>query len=498
MKKFGNVVFVLLLFFWLAAPLQVLAQEPTEKETLTQTQVEKIETFIKRQKTVGKIPGMAVVIVMGDQTVYRQGFGFADLEKQEPVTAETLFELGSTSKAFTALGILQLEQEGYLELSDPVEKYLAWLKMKHRGGEVPVTIAQFLYQTSGIPFESIGTIPEAEGENALEKTVRSLVGMELLHEPGSKFSYATINYDVLGLLIKELSGESFEAAVKKKVLIPLGLTDTYLSRDEAEAKGMAKGYKLCFGKPAAYDAPIYRGNTPAGYFITNIKDLARWLKIQMGTIEISGVDKALIEKSHVSDPALPGSNYGAGWFIMKTQKLIAHGGENPNFSSFIAFGEEKVGVAVLANTRSNFTSGTGSGILSILRGAEPQPSSPAYDMSLRFDGVSAKIVWILFPFLLLALILLLISFVKIAAKKKRFHGGGVKGIAAFIVSTVLVVIWGYLVSIIPSFLGYNLPLSFGFVWMPMTFTYAILAIFLLGFLYYLFFLSAFFFRKPRS
>jgi CubicO group peptidase (beta-lactamase class C family) len=498
MKKFGNFVLPLLLFFWLVAPLQVLAQEPTEKEELTQTQVEKIEDFIKRQKTVGKIPGMAVVIVMGDQTVYQEGFGFADLEKEEPVTPETLFELGSTSKAFTALGILQLEQEGLLELSDPVEKHLPWLKMKYKGGEVTVTIAQFLHQTSGIPFESIGTIPEAEGDDALEKTVRKLVGMELLHPPGTKHVYATINYDVLGLIIKELSGESFEASMKKRVLMPLGLTNTYLFRDEAEAKGMAKGYKLCFGKPAAYDAPVYRGNTPAGYFITNIKDLARWLKIQMGTTETSGVAKALIEKSHISDPALPESDYGAGWFVWKAKNLIAHGGANPNFSSFIALVEERVGVAVLANTGSNFTTGTGRGILSILKGEEPQPSSPAQDMNLRFDGISAKIVWILLPFLLLALIFLILSFVKIAAKKKRFHGGGIIGAAVFIAATVLVVVWGYLVSIIPTFLGYNLPLSFGFVWMPMTFTYAILAIFLLGFLFYLFFLSVFFFRKPKA
>jgi hypothetical protein len=218
----------------------------------------------------------------------------------------------------------------------------------------------------------------------------------------------------------------------------------------------------------------------------------------MGTIETGAVNKALIEKSHIADPTLPESNYGTGWYVMKAQQLIAHGGANPNFSSFVALGEEKVGVAVLANSSSNFTSGTGRGILSILRGAEPQPSSPTHDMNLQFDGISAKIAWILLPFLLLALILIIISFVKIAAKKKRFHGGGIKGLAAFIAATVLLVVWCYLVSILPTFLGYNLPLSFGLVWMPMTFTYAILAIFSLGFLYYLFFLSAFFFRKPKS
>ncbi|MCP5104926.1 MAG: beta-lactamase family protein [bacterium] len=515
MKCFGNYLLVLLFILFLAGPPAVFPQDAQnaqgtgEEETapapepvqLSQSQIEKIEAFVKLQMTVGKIPGMSVVIVKGDQTVYEKGFGFADLEKQAPVTPATLFELGSTSKAFTGLGILQLEKKGLLKLSDPVEKYLPWLKLKYRGKDVSPTVAHFVHISCGVPFETIGGIPEAEGDDALEKTVRKLVGTELRHEPGSRHFYATINYDVLGLIIQELSGEPFEEYMKKNVLLPLGLKETYLFRDEAGTNGMSLGYKLCFSKPAVYDAPVYRGNTPAGYFITNARDLGKWLKIQMGTVDPpqpTYIDKEIIEKSHVSDPSLTDSNYAVGWYVFRNTGAITHGGTNPNFSSFIAFAPGEIGVAVLSNRNTDFTTGTGRGIMAVMRGADPEPSHPGYDMNMSFDALSSKIVYILLPLLFLGLLLLLLSLFKIVRKKKRFYGGKIKGIVAFVIATGLMAVWAYVVSIIPTFFGFNLPLSFGFVWMPFTFTYAILAIFLLGFLYYLFFLSAFFFRKPRG
>lgn len=500
MKKSNLLMYVLLAFFLMAPlyPVQGLAQDAAAPAPqLSPEQVEKIEAFIKKQMTVGKIPGFSVVIVMGDQTVYEKGFGFADLEKKTPVAPTTLFELGSTSKAFTGLGLLRMEKEGLLKLSDPVEKYLPWLKLKFKGKEVPVTVGQFLHQTGGVPFESTAIIPEASGDDALEKTVRNLVGLELRSEPGKKFFYATINYDVLGLIIQQISGKLYEEYMKEKVLQPLGLTETFLFREEAKVKGMAVGYKFSFGKPVPYNAPVYRGNTPAGYVITNARDLARWLKIQMGTIESGELDKTLIEKSHVSDPDLPNSNYAAGWFILKNYQYITHSGDNPNFSSFIGFGDEKIGVAVQSNIDSNFTTGTGQGIFYILRGADPKPTTAAYDMNMRFDALSSKIVYVLIVFLFVALILLIRSLAKIAAGKKRFSGRGFVGIVVFIVASLLMAAWIYLISIIPTFLGFNVPLSFGFVWMPFTFTYAILGLFLLGFLYYLLFLSVFFFREPK-
>ncbi|MCK4766458.1 MAG: beta-lactamase family protein [Candidatus Aminicenantes bacterium] len=494
-NKINKLFPIIFLAFLLAGFLPLAAQQVDDTPALTEAQVKKIEDYIQKQKTVGKIPGMAVVIVQGEHTVYEKGFGFADIKKQAPVTPKTLFELGSNSKAFTGLAILQLEEKGALNLDDPVAKYLPWLKLKYRGREMPLTIAHFLYQTGGIPVETIGSIPEAEGDNALEKTVRILVGMELTHQPGQKFVYATINYDVLGLVIQKISGLSYEEYMKINVITPLGLNNTFLFRRQAEKAGMATGYKLCLKKPAAYDAPVYRGNTPAGYIISNSGDMARWLKIQVGAGNLSAISPGLIEKSRFTDPKLKDSNYGAGWMMMHNKGLIGHGGNNPNFSSFIGFSDEKTGVAVLANINSSFTAGVGMGIFAILRGIEPE--APVPGMNIRFDDLAYKIVLLFGLFALIALILLIRSIIKIARGKKKFSFNG-KVLAGIITATLLLVLFVYLVTILPMLLGFDLPLSFAFVWLPYTFTYALLVILLTAFLYYLLFLSKVLFPPARN
>jgi CubicO group peptidase (beta-lactamase class C family) len=510
-KGFKNLLLAVILFFVLFTPLPVLSQaaqqetvstaETTETTeavplSLSQAEIEKIEAFVQRQMAIWKIPGISLVIVKGDQTVYQKGFGFADLEKQEPVTATTLFELGSASKSFTGLAILQLEEKGLLKLTDPVDKYLPWFKMKFQGKEVPVTIGNMLYHTSGLlHYETLSTIPASSGDDALEKAVQKLVGKELMFPPGQKYGYTSIGYDVLGLIISKVSGQSYEEYMKKNIFLPLQMNNTYLFREEAKEKGMAVGYKYCFNKPAAYDAPMYRGNTPAGYVITNAVDLAQWLKVQMGTIEPGGLNKALIEKSHISNPDLPGSNYGAGWMIFSTYRMITHGGLNPNFSSLIAFGAEKLGVGVLVNMGAYTTTGIGNGIMMILRGMEPR--SPRPGMNIHFDNMSMKIVYILSIFLLLNLVLLIISIIKIIKKKKSFSLSGTARIIGFIVATVLMGVFIYLISIIPSLLGFNVSLVWGFVWMPQSFALAILWIFLTFLLLYLFVLSIILFPKKK-
>jgi putative ATP-binding cassette transporter len=460
-----------------------------------QALIGKIETFVQQQMARGKIPGLAVVIVKGDRTVYFKGFGFADLQEREPITPNTLFELGSCSKAFTGLAILQLEEKGLLNLNDRVDQYIPWLKMKYRGKEVPVTIAQFLYQTSGVPTETIGNIPAASGDNALEETVRTLVGLELAHAPGERFIYATINYDVLGLIIQKVSGQSYEAYIKQNILIPLQLDHTHVGQKAAGAADLATGYKLCFGKPAVYDAPVFRGNNPAGYVISDAQDMARWLKIQMGTIEPTGMGQPLIRKSHVPDPDRSDSIYAAGWINLRQHGFINHSGTNPNFSSFVGFGTEKLGVAVLANSISDLTPAVGRRIFFILRGMEPKP--PRGDSNLGYDAMATKAVLVLSPLILLALILLIITLIKIIRQKRRFSAKGFKKVLGFIAASLLLAILVYLLTILPSLIGFAIPLTAALVWTPFTFSYAVLAIFLTGLLYYLLYLLLLFFPKKR-
>jgi len=493
------------LVLWLAAivilpawiigqePAPVSPQEPAPEPVyqLSPDQIEKIETFVANQMRLGKMPGLSVVLVRGSQTLYKKGFGFADRKTREPVTPATLFELGSTSKAFTALGVLLLQRRGLISLDDPVDRYIHWLKFKYRGKEVPVSIHQLLHQSSGIPFNTIGTIPPLEGDDALDLTVKTLRGQSLAHQPGQKFLYATINYDVLGLLIQTLSGESYEDYMKEKVLLPLGLTSTYLTRKEALERGLAQGYKLFFKKPLAYRAPYYRGNVPAGYVITNGDDLERWLKIQLGTIEPEGFPLELISKTHERDPQLPDSPYGMGWFVLPGRADILHGGQNPNYASlFILNPDLELGIGVLANLNSDFVGETGLGILAILMGREPRIS--AGDFNAKMDNASTLILIAGIPLLILAFILFCILVGRIIRKQRQYRRRGPIGIITAISVSLLFLAFVYLIFSFPTLIGYAVPWSFVTVWQPATLSMAAITLVSLIFFLYLYFLFRFF------
>lgn len=501
-RRISGIFLPALFILCLSIPLPVFCdsesagQGTTDSPGLTQIQVDRIETYVKQQMKMGNIPGMAVAIVKGEGTVYSKGFGYADLEDRLPVTSHTLFELGSCSKAFTGLAILLMEERGLLALSDPVERYIPWLKLKFRGAEVPVTIGQFLYQTSGVPTETIGNIPPADSDNALEEVVRTLGGTELTHAPGQRFTYATLNYDVLGLVIQILSEQPFETYLKQQILTPLGLNHTYLFRDQARAAGMATGYKLSFNKPAVYEAPVFRGNTPAGYVISDIEDMARWLKIQMGAVESVGVSRDIISKSHIPNPELESSGYATGWYYSTRSGIAFHGGTNPNFSAFVGFGSDGLGVAVLANTISSFSPHTGRGILAILRGFEPEPIRG--DFNLAVDAMAGKAVYVLSLFILLVVILLVVTTVKIVQEKRQFSIPGWKRIVGMIAASLLLGILIYLLTLLPTLLGFKIPLKAAFVWSPFTFTYAVIAIFLTGVLYYILYMLLLLFPRKKK
>ncbi|GFZ32350.1 hypothetical protein CSC2_28760 [Clostridium zeae] len=456
---------IILFFFILCTSRNTFASD------LSEAKISELDKYVETQMKKGEIPALSIVITNGDKTVYKKAFGYADVKEKRLANSETLFELGSTSKAFTALAILKLEKEGRISLSDPIKKYIPWLTLKYNGKEVNVTIEQFLHHSSGIPYKSIDKIPESESETALEECVKTLVGQELQSLPGKKFSYATINYDVLGLVVKNVSGQSFEEYMKKNILQPMGLENTYLFREDASAKDMSTGYKIGFLKPKEYAAPMYRGNTPAGYFIINGDDMAKWLKIQLGVNLESKFDKDLIIKSHEADltvnPGGGGESYASGWFVNQSLQEIFHSGSNPNFSSSIILKPNKnIGVAVLANRNSPFTDEITMGILNIIEGKEATAISS--DMYKDADKIA---VAVLFGITLLSIVLIglsILAFKQLRVGQRKFAPQGTKQKIIWSLSAIFIFMLGYCLYKAPEiFLG---GVSWGFVrvWGPET------------------------------
>lgn len=335
---------------------------------------QKIDQFIKEQMAISKIPGVSLVIVEKGKTVYEKGFGYADVQSKTPVTPKTLFELGSTSKAFTGLAILQLEKEGLLKRSDDVQKYIPWFKLKYNGKSQLITINQLLYHTSGIATNTISNIPKSNEPNALELTVKKLLDQPLNRQPGSSFEYATINYDVLGLVIEKVSKQPFDTYIKQQLLKPISMNDTVVGIHQVNSNEMATGYKIGLMREQAYTPPIYRGNVPAGYVISNTSDIAKWLKLQLGNSQNETIDYKIIQESHIPDQSVEpfdkDTYYASGWGVMgKEEQYISHAGENPTFSSyFIIQHNEQLGVAVLSNMNSSYTTAIGQGVIDLWEG----------------------------------------------------------------------------------------------------------------------------------
>ena len=465
MKNFNGLPAALIIFL-------CMILLPFKTYALTDDTNIKIEKFIKENMDKGNIPGLFVTVVKDDKTVYEKGFGYSDVEKKERVTSKSLFEIGSNSKAFTALGILKLQKEGLIELNDEVTDYIPWLKVKYKGREVPVTIEQLLHHTSGIPFKTIDNIPVSNDDNAIDETVRTLIGIELDSEPGEKFQYATINYDVLGLIIEKATGSSYEEYIEENILKPMGLNNTYLYRDEDVSENMAKGYKIEFLKPALYDAPTYRGNKPAGYIMSNGEDMGKWLKIQMGTYNSSRFDRELIEESHNPNRKVPpledGSSYACGWYVyQKGGGEISHGGNNPNYSSFILLRpEDKTGIAVLGNTNSEYVGYIARGINGILQGEDYYED--VNDLNKNADMIS--VLLILISVLIIAgTLFFTVKALKEVFRKERFlNKKNSRDIFKFIFSLIFMIGLSYSIYLIPNILYRGVSWNFVFVWLPET------------------------------
>ena len=156
-----------------------------------------------------RIPGLSLGIVREGRTVHQQGFGEAD-ESGRDVTPQTPFIIGSLSKSFTAVAIMQLVEAGQVDLDAPVREYLSWFKVSDAAASEEITVRQLLNHTSGISAKT-GKAAQGNGDlsnEALESAVRSSTTAELSEPVGSTFQYSTINYAVLGLIVQEVSGEA--------------------------------------------------------------------------------------------------------------------------------------------------------------------------------------------------------------------------------------------------------------------------------------------------
>lgn len=412
-------------------------------DTLT-SYMEDINAMVEEQMRKAHIPSVSIGIVKGQESVF---LSYGDDAYDET----SLYQIGSVSKGYTALGILMLEDVTFLRLDDPVSQYLPWFVMHHNGEEVPageLTIADLLYQTSGFTNDET-KYPNAKESMSLEENVRELAGRELTFYPGTQYAYANANYNTLGLLIEVVSGQSYQSFMETQILNPLGLLNTYVDPNKAEQSPnrVVPGSRVSFGTAFPYELEVAPGSVPAGYIISGVNDMTRWMQVQMGLIDVPESIADAVENSHIArDPDLvdEGIGYACGWFVDNTG-LVYHSGGTANYSSKVIMKPEQgLGVCVLTNI--NASANTNAIVDNILNILEGYPVSPyTADIWTVVDTIFSLIT----GFSVLVCLFCIVMLIRFGIKHVRKGKIRIKPLLYFIASVVLLIIVATIVLVFP-------------------------------------------------
>jgi len=371
-----------------------------------------IDAFIEERMENLNIPGAALAIVRDGQIVHLTGYGVAN-ENGDPVTPQTPFLLASLSKSVTAVAVMQLVEAGQIELGAPVQQYLPWFLP-----DTPITVRQLLHQTSGLDeTQGYRRNLEPDGPNVLEQSIRQLADTELNHPPGTAFVYSNSNYDVLGLLIETVTGQSYGNYIQTHLFTPLEMNNSFTSLTEARAAGMSSAFYPFFGRQMSFDGwmPYTRAIQPSAGLIGSAEDMAHFVlaQLQDGRYQSTQLlSPASIETLHTPYPATgPNVAYAMGWAVWsfddaawpgeEAPTALSHGGEWLGFSNLIVLiPEYDLGVVVLLNgpgpTNGSAFSNIAFDVALLALGLEAQHYPPQEDwLTRQLRSLSVAIVLLL-------------------------------------------------------------------------------------------------------
>ncbi len=235
-----------------------------------------VETFIEKIMSAYEIPGVAIGVVKNGEIYYTKGFGVQNIETKVPVSESTIFHMASVSKPFVATAIMQLVEAGKVNLDDPVVNYLPYFKINDdRYREI--TVRQMLTHTSGMPdvmdYEW-GEVEKPAG--ALTRYTLSLKDKKLIFDPGEKWAYSNMAFEVLGNLIEKVSGMSFEGYITQNILAPLKMNQSNFLVDQRYQLLYTDGHIRQLNIEVSPTYPYNPKHAPSSTLHSNSVDMCRW------------------------------------------------------------------------------------------------------------------------------------------------------------------------------------------------------------------------------
>ncbi len=321
----SSFLFCLLVIPWMVVlPVEAAPREDT-KATPDFAQ---IDAYVHAQVQDARIPGLALGIISGDQVAHLQGFGEAD-STGRAVTPQTPFLLGSTTKSFTALAIMQLVEAGKITLDVPVQRYLPWFRVADPVASGHITVRHLLTQVSGISTAVGLRLFTDDPTETPEQYVHALSTVSLTKPVGTTFQYSNANYAILGLVVQVVSGVPYQTYIQQHILTPLQMQQSFVSQEQARRAGLAQGHRSWFGFPVPIDLPLHKSAFAAGYLMSSAEDMSHFLIAQSNGGRYNGISLLSPQGIDTMQTPVPGFSYAMGWSTVSQngERVLYHNGD---------------------------------------------------------------------------------------------------------------------------------------------------------------------------
>jgi CubicO group peptidase (beta-lactamase class C family) len=335
-----------------------------------------IDAIVKNAMRAWQVPGVAVALVRGDEVVYLKGFGVREQGGTQPVTADTLFAIASTSKAFTTTAIAMLVGDGKMSWDDPVSKYVEFFRLNDPLADKNVTLRDLVTHRTGLSRHDLLWYGSPWSR---EEIMHKIAHVKPTQPFRSAYQYQNIMFLTAGYAVGKASNSTWEDVVSKRIFEPLGMAGANFStRDVVRADDHSSPHLRKNGKVEVIPWLNIDNVGPAGSINAGVRDLSKWLRFQVGDGTFEGkrlIAANRLKEAHSPQMVIPmdGSSgvptftraanpetnmmsYGLGWVIQdyRGQLLVSHGGSINGFRSQVALlPKQNVGLVVLSNLGMN-------------------------------------------------------------------------------------------------------------------------------------------------
>jgi len=319
-----------------------------------------IEKAIDAKRKELGIPGVSLAIVKDDKIIYIRGLGVKDLERNRPVTPDTLFAIGSATKAFTALATVITVDEAKLSLNDSPKKFLPYFKLKDQDADARITIRDLLSHRSGLNRTDLAM---ATNKLNREELIRVAAMAKPTAKLGEKFQYQNVMYAAAGEVMAKAQQSTWDEVLATRIFKPLGMSATNTTvAAMKKSRDYSFGYEYSGTTKETRRLPMREitAAAPAGAINSNARDMAQWLRFMLAGGVANG--QRLVSEKNFNELTSKQINvagqidYGLGWFLRQWDghKVIEHGGNIDGFNAQVAMmPDQKLGFVLLTNVTAS-------------------------------------------------------------------------------------------------------------------------------------------------